>query len=408
MAIQLEHHQIEIRARVDEVLHYVWDPIDVAGVPEARDEYDSYITPILNLLHEGKNENEVTTVLLDISTSQMGFAKSRHLKKRAQQASEALIRWAKIIQDQDDYHTKWKLYPVAPINSFRAPRFTRDSASRYKMNDTQKASLIGKYNCEPTDFPMMDYNLLTKLENYITSDTKIEHSLSSKPVFEIHLKEKAFRSVVRSILDEYQDSYQAAFIHNPIPSGISNHDLKEPLKEHLMQVIELIKIKNEMLYVFSVLVVSDEEFGLTIYWNTEEAHRKNIKRYQDEYGAEYQNSEKIYGIKHNQGDFSYADHDMNRDQLDAFFDDYNRSFEDENPDWEAPSYEKAREQSYKLLIESTVEVLKGIMSQFQKMNTTPDFQHYVDAYDLDSAPRKEIAKKTIVNANEAYLNFIAN
>ena len=88
------------------MLHYVWDPIGVAGVPEARDEYDSYISPTLDLLAEKKSENEISTALLDISTSHMGMAKSRDLKKRAKQAAEALIRWTKIIQDRDDYHTK--------------------------------------------------------------------------------------------------------------------------------------------------------------------------------------------------------------------------------------------------------------------------------------------------------------
>lgn len=38
---------------VDEVLHYIWDPIGVAGVPEARDEYDIYTGRIFTLLRSG-------------------------------------------------------------------------------------------------------------------------------------------------------------------------------------------------------------------------------------------------------------------------------------------------------------------------------------------------------------------
>ena len=106
MAIQLEHHQIELRSRVDEVLHYIWDPIGVAGVPEARDEYYSYITPIFDFLLEGKTQNEISKTLLDMSTGHMGLTYSKELKKRTEQASEVLIRWTKIIQAQDDYHTK--------------------------------------------------------------------------------------------------------------------------------------------------------------------------------------------------------------------------------------------------------------------------------------------------------------
>jgi hypothetical protein len=41
--MKLLPHQDELYRRTDEVLHYIWDPIGVAGVPEARDEYDSYL-----------------------------------------------------------------------------------------------------------------------------------------------------------------------------------------------------------------------------------------------------------------------------------------------------------------------------------------------------------------------------
>jgi hypothetical protein len=33
----------ELYRRIDEVVHYLWDPIGVSDVPEARDEYHSYL-----------------------------------------------------------------------------------------------------------------------------------------------------------------------------------------------------------------------------------------------------------------------------------------------------------------------------------------------------------------------------
>ena len=33
----------ELHRRTDEVLHYIWDPIGVSGVPTARDEYSGYV-----------------------------------------------------------------------------------------------------------------------------------------------------------------------------------------------------------------------------------------------------------------------------------------------------------------------------------------------------------------------------
>ena len=36
-----------------------WDPIGVAGVPEAADEYDCMISPLLHLLFEGADANSL-------------------------------------------------------------------------------------------------------------------------------------------------------------------------------------------------------------------------------------------------------------------------------------------------------------------------------------------------------------
>lgn len=107
MSPKLEHYQIELRQRVDEVLHYIWDPIGVAGVPEARDEYDAYIPSVYAVLTKKETEKkELYTLLLDISTGNMGLNKGKFLKDRAEKAEELLLHWAKMIQSQDDYHTK--------------------------------------------------------------------------------------------------------------------------------------------------------------------------------------------------------------------------------------------------------------------------------------------------------------
>jgi hypothetical protein len=38
--------------RTDEVLHYIWDPIGIAGAPEARYEYHSYLPHVFSLLKQ--------------------------------------------------------------------------------------------------------------------------------------------------------------------------------------------------------------------------------------------------------------------------------------------------------------------------------------------------------------------
>ena len=78
-----------MRQRVDEVLHYLWDPIGVAGVPQARGEYDSYVLPILGLLIEGGDADVIARRLMQIEGQRMGLPTNRG---RAMAAAEALIR----------------------------------------------------------------------------------------------------------------------------------------------------------------------------------------------------------------------------------------------------------------------------------------------------------------------------
>ena len=42
--------ELELYKRCDEVLHYVWDPIGISDVPEARDEYESYLPTVWRLV----------------------------------------------------------------------------------------------------------------------------------------------------------------------------------------------------------------------------------------------------------------------------------------------------------------------------------------------------------------------
>jgi len=50
-----------------------WDPIGVAGVPEAYDEYDSYAGPLARRLREGANARDVAEYLAEVETERMGL-----------------------------------------------------------------------------------------------------------------------------------------------------------------------------------------------------------------------------------------------------------------------------------------------------------------------------------------------
>jgi hypothetical protein len=58
---------------VDEVLHYVWDPLGVAGIPEVRDEYRGYVPRVVELAMEG-NVASLKEYLHWVETRTMGVS----------------------------------------------------------------------------------------------------------------------------------------------------------------------------------------------------------------------------------------------------------------------------------------------------------------------------------------------
>ena len=62
-----------------------WDPIGVAAIPEAVDEYDSYIGAIYAILTGTRSEQELVEFLHITETETMGLGGSsrKHLRKLA-------------------------------------------------------------------------------------------------------------------------------------------------------------------------------------------------------------------------------------------------------------------------------------------------------------------------------------
>ena len=58
MTGELSKQDEVFRARVDEVLHYLWDPIGVSGVPAARDEYESYAGVVFSMVKRQASEDD--------------------------------------------------------------------------------------------------------------------------------------------------------------------------------------------------------------------------------------------------------------------------------------------------------------------------------------------------------------
>jgi hypothetical protein len=82
----------ENRARVREVLMRDWDPIGVAAVPEAADEYDRYVArAYVMLMDERATAADIASYLLEVATEHMGLPETLDLAERSDRAARTLV-----------------------------------------------------------------------------------------------------------------------------------------------------------------------------------------------------------------------------------------------------------------------------------------------------------------------------
>jgi hypothetical protein len=87
-----KHRDDENLARIREVLMREWDPIGVSGVPEAADEYDSYVGEVYMMLMQGRASSEaIAAYLFDIATRHMGLSTHAELAERSARTGAALV-----------------------------------------------------------------------------------------------------------------------------------------------------------------------------------------------------------------------------------------------------------------------------------------------------------------------------
>jgi hypothetical protein len=61
----------DIRRHIRRVLMAEWDPIGVSDIPEAADEYDSYIGGVYELLERGSSQTSIYAYLRSIEVDRM-------------------------------------------------------------------------------------------------------------------------------------------------------------------------------------------------------------------------------------------------------------------------------------------------------------------------------------------------
>jgi hypothetical protein len=69
-----EHRAREIQEGIRQVLLRYWDPIGIQEVPEAQDEYDSYVGGVYRLLAGGSPDDVIVNHLDLIERETMGLS----------------------------------------------------------------------------------------------------------------------------------------------------------------------------------------------------------------------------------------------------------------------------------------------------------------------------------------------
>lgn len=100
MSRVLSVYEEDVFRYCNEVLHYVWDPIGVAGSPHARDEYDSYVPGVVSLLFADENATSIAKHLSQITTDSMGLGANR---ERDMKTAELLIEWCQMLRNRGPY-----------------------------------------------------------------------------------------------------------------------------------------------------------------------------------------------------------------------------------------------------------------------------------------------------------------
>lgn len=99
MGSKLSPKHQELYNAVDEVLHYIWDPIGVSGVPQARDEYYGYLPHVFSLLRNGASEESIAVYLSEVATDRMGLPAN---PQRDREVVSILADWKDAIDEKFD------------------------------------------------------------------------------------------------------------------------------------------------------------------------------------------------------------------------------------------------------------------------------------------------------------------
>lgn len=76
------HKNVDKWQVIREAMRKEWDPIGVVEFPEAADEYDAYVSKILDLVINNTSKSDIVEYLLWLTTEHMGLPKDTNSIER--------------------------------------------------------------------------------------------------------------------------------------------------------------------------------------------------------------------------------------------------------------------------------------------------------------------------------------
>ncbi|MEC5398878.1 hypothetical protein [Uliginosibacterium sp. H1] len=98
MGTELTGWEMELYRRVDEVLHYIWDPAGIAGIPQARNEYYGYLPTVYGLVKAGAAAEDIARHLEEVADDRMGV---RSPAGRCAEIAHMLLEWREVLRNPD-------------------------------------------------------------------------------------------------------------------------------------------------------------------------------------------------------------------------------------------------------------------------------------------------------------------
>jgi len=86
----------ELYKRIDEFVHYIWDPIGIREIPQARDEYNSYLAAIFSRVKAG-NADEIVEYMKSAAEENMGLSFDQ---EKAKKIACVLLEWKRVTDER--------------------------------------------------------------------------------------------------------------------------------------------------------------------------------------------------------------------------------------------------------------------------------------------------------------------